>query len=188
MNSFRFCVSWKLFMSLSILDNLASRAFLVSSSVLDFSCHYFEYIMPLPLAYTVSAEKSVYNLKGVPLHRTSYYFVAVSKILSLTLVLLGFILFVTPWGSWIWVSVSFPKLVTLSHYPLKHNCSPLSSLFSFWNSYTANTFLFDVSHRSLTLSSCFNFFSFWCFLQMSFCLVFQVTNSFFCSSAISAKK
>ena len=156
MNSFRFCLSWKLFISLS--DSLASRVFLVQVLLWIFSVITLNISYHCLRAYTVSAEKSVYNLKGAPLHRTSCYFIAVSKILSLTLVLLGFILLVTPWGSWIWVSVSSPKLVTLSHYPLRHNCSPLSSLFSFWNSYTANTFLFDVSHRSLTLSSRFNFF------------------------------
>ena len=160
MNSLRFCFSWNLFISLWILDNLASRVFLVSSSVSIFFYRYLEYIMPFPPGLQASAEKFVYSLEGVPSHWTSYYSVAVLKILSLPLSLLGFILLATPWDSRIWTSVSFPKLVTLSHYLLKHSFFPFLFLFFFWNSYTANSFLFGVSHRLLTLSPLFFFFSF----------------------------
>ena len=110
LNSLNFCLSEKLFISPSILNeilagysNLGCRFF--PFSTLNISCHSL-------LAYRVSAERSAVKCMGFPLYVTCCFSLAAFNSLSLCLVfvsfismclgmfLLGFILYGTLCASW----------------------------------------------------------------------------------------
>ena len=118
LNSLSFCLSEKLFISPSILNeihaglcNLGCRFF--PFSILNISCH-------SPLACRVSAERSAVMCMGFPLRVTCCFSLAAFNILSLCLVfvsliimclgafLLGFILYGTLCASWTWLLFPFP--------------------------------------------------------------------------------
>ena len=120
LNSRSFCLSVKLFISpsnlneiLARLSNLGCRFF--PFITLSISCHSL-------LACRVSAEKSAVNLLGVPLYVICRFSLAAFNNFSLRLIfacliimclgvfLLGFILYGTLCTSWTWVAISFPRL------------------------------------------------------------------------------
>ena len=120
LNSLSFCLSVKLLISLSYLNdifagysNLDFRFF--SFITLSMSCH-------SPLALRVSVEISAVILMGIPLCDICCFSLAAFNICSLCLILLNlinmgigvfhlwFILFGTFWVSWTWVIISFPIL------------------------------------------------------------------------------
>ena len=120
LNSLKFCLSEKLFISPSILNeiisgysNLGCRFF--PFSTLNISCHSL-------LAGRVSAERSAVRCVGFPLSVTCCFSLAALNILYLCLVFvslismclgmffLGFILYGTLCASWIWMTISFSIL------------------------------------------------------------------------------
>ena len=120
LNSLSFCLSVKLLISPSYLNellagysNLGSGLF--SFITLNMSCH------SLP-AWRVSIERSAVILMGIPLCVICCFSLAAFNIYSLCLIFvnlinmclgvfcLGFILFGTLWVSWTWVIISFPIL------------------------------------------------------------------------------
>ena len=120
LNSLSFCLSVKLLISPSYLDeilagynNLGCRLFsFITSSM---SCHSL-------LAWRVSIERSAVILMGIPLCVICCFSLAAFNIHSLCLIFvnlinmclgvfcLRFILFGTLWVSWTWVIISFPIL------------------------------------------------------------------------------
>ena len=120
LNSLNFCLSEKLFISPSILNeilagysNLGCRFF--PFSILNIACHSL-------LACRVSAEGSAVKHMGFPLYATCCFSLAAFNILSLCLVfvslisislcvfLLWFILYGTLCASWTWLTISFSML------------------------------------------------------------------------------
>ena len=120
LNSLNLCLSGKLFISPSILNeilagysNLGCRFFLFST--LKIFC-------PSLLAYRVSAERSAIKHMEFPLYVTCCFSLAAFNILSLCLVLfslismclgmflLGFILYGILCASWSWLTISFSML------------------------------------------------------------------------------
>ena len=120
LNSRSFCLSVKLFISpsnlneiLARLSNLGCRFF--PFITLSISCHSL-------LACRVSAEKSAVNLMGVHLYVICRFSLPAFNNFSLSLIfasliimclgvfLLGFILYGTHCTSWTWVAISFPIL------------------------------------------------------------------------------
>ena len=120
LNSLSFCLSVKLFISPSYLNeifawysNLGCRLF--SFITLSISCHSL-------LAWRVSIERSAVILMGIPLCVICCFSFAAFNIYSLCLIFitvinmclgvfcLGFILFGTLWVSWNWVAISFSIL------------------------------------------------------------------------------
>ena len=118
--SLSFCLSVKLLISPSYLNvilagysNLGCRFF--SFITLSLSCHSL-------LAWRVSVERSAVILMGIPLCVICCFSLAAFNICSLHLIFvnlinmclgvfhLGFILFVTLWVSWTWVTISFSIL------------------------------------------------------------------------------
>ena len=87
-----------------------------------FFFHHFQYILPLPLACSVSAERSAVNLTGIPLYVICCFSLAAFNTFSLCLIfvslinmclgvfLFGLLLHGTLWASWIGVVISFPTL------------------------------------------------------------------------------
>ena len=124
LNSLNFCLSEKLFISPSILNeilarysNLGCRFF--PFSTLNISCHSL-------LTWRVSAERSAVKHMGFPLYVTCCFSLAAFNIHSLCLAfvslismclgmfLLGFILYGTLCASWTWLTVSFSMLGKIS--------------------------------------------------------------------------
>ena len=124
LNSLSFCLSVKLFISPSCLNeilagysNLGCRLF--SFITLSMSCHSL-------LAWRVSIERSAVTLMGILLCVICCFSLAAFKICSLCLIFvnlinmclvvfhLGFILFGALWVSWTWVAISFHILGKLS--------------------------------------------------------------------------
>ena len=120
LNYLTFCLSEKLFISLSILNeilvrysNLSCR--FVPFSTLNMSCHSL-------LACRVSAERTAVKPMGFPLYVSCCFSLAAFNILSLCLVfvslismclgvfLLGFLLYGTLCASWTWLAISFSML------------------------------------------------------------------------------
>ena len=118
LNSLNFCLSEKLFISPSILNeilarysNLGCRFFPLST--LNIYCHFL-------LACRVSPERSAVKHMGFPLYVTCCFSLAAFNILSLCLVfvcfismcfgvfILEFILYGTLCASWTWLTISFP--------------------------------------------------------------------------------
>ena len=117
LNSLSFCLSVKLLISLSYLNeilagysNLGCRFF--SFITLSMSCQSL-------LGWRVSIERSDVIFMGIPLCVTCCFSLAAFNIFSLCLIFinlinmclqvfcLGFILFGTLWVSWTWVAISF---------------------------------------------------------------------------------
>ena len=89
LNSLNFCVSVKLLISLSILNEIFAGCSnrgcrLFSFSTLNISCHSL-------LVYGVSAERSSVNHMGFPLYVTCCFSLAAFNILSLCLVFVNLI-------------------------------------------------------------------------------------------------
>ena len=120
LNSFSFCLSVKLSISSSNVNNslagqsiLSCRFFLFIT--LNISCHSL-------LACRASAEKSADSLMGVPLYVICYFSIAAFNILSLFLIfvslitlclcvfLFGLILYGTLCASQTWMTIFFPRL------------------------------------------------------------------------------
>ena len=120
LNSLSFCLSLKLFISPSYLNeilagysNLGCRLF--SFITLSMSCHSL-------LAWRVSIERSAVILMGIPLWVICCFSLATFNICSVCLIFinlinmclgvfhLGFILFGTLWVSWTWMIISFSTL------------------------------------------------------------------------------
>ena len=141
LNSLNFCLSEKLFISPSILNeilaghsNLGGRFF--PFSTVNISCHSL-------LACQVSAERSAVECMEFPFYVTCCFSLAALNILSLCLVfvslismclgvfLLGFILYETLWASWTWVAIFFLMLGNFSTIVSSNIFSdPLFSSFS----------------------------------------------------------
>ena len=164
LNSLNFCLSVKLLISPSYLNdilagysNLGCRFF--SFITLSMSCHFL-------LAWRVSIERSAVILMGIPLCVICFFSLADFNICILCLIFvslinmclgmfgLRFILFGTLWISWTWVPISFPILG-------KFSTIISSSIFScpfFWF-YSSGTPVVQMlqhltlSQRSLSLSS-----------------------------------
>ena len=149
LNSLNFCLSEKLFISPSIVNeilagycNLGCRFF--PFNTLNISCHSL-------LAPRVYAERSAVKHMGFPLYVTCCFSLAAFNILSLCLVfvslisrclgvfLLGFILYGTLCASWTWLTISFSisGKLEIFNYNLFQNFLILY-LFSFWDPYTVN--------------------------------------------------
>ena len=164
LNSLNFCLSVKLLISPSILNeifasysNLGGRFF--HFSTLNISCHSL-------LACRVSAERSTVNHIGFPLYVTCSFSLAAFNILSLCQVfvslismcpgmfLLGFILYGALCTSWTWLTISFSMMG-------KFSTIISSKIFSypFFFSYSSGTPVIQMlvhlilSQRSLRLSS-----------------------------------
>ena len=124
LNSLSFCLSLKLLISLSCLNeilagysNLGCRFFFFVT--LGMSSHFL-------LAWRVSIERSAVILMGIPLCVICCFSLAAFNICSLCLIFvnlmnmclgvfcLGLILFGTLWISWTWVIISFRILRTFS--------------------------------------------------------------------------
>ena len=120
LNSLKFCLSEKLFISPSLLNeilvrysNLGCRFF--PFSTLNISCHSL-------LNCRVSAERSAVKHMGFPFYATFCFSLAAFNILSLCLVfisliimclgmfLVEFILYGTLRASWTWLTISFSML------------------------------------------------------------------------------
>ena len=153
LNSLSFCLSVKLLMSpsnlneiLAGLSNLHCRFF--PFITLNISCHSL-------LACTVSAEKSAVNFMGVPLYVICHFSLVAFNNFSLSLIFanlvtmclgvfpLGFILPGTLCASWTWVTISLPMLGKFSTIISSNIFSGLP-LFSFWDPYNANDGAFNV--------------------------------------------
>ena len=134
-------MSIKLFISPSILnDNLAGSSIPGWRFV---SFHHFEYIMSLPSGLqSICRKKSNDGLIGVSLYILSCFSLAAFKILSVSLTfdtliitclavdLFGVLFFGSPWVSWIWMPVSFPRLGKFSVISSSNKISALFSLSS----------------------------------------------------------
>ena len=84
LNSFSFCLCIKHWISLSVPnETLPGKAFLVGGF---FPFYYFNYFMSLPLACSVSAEKPVDSVMGIPLCVTCCFSLAAFNILFLSLI------------------------------------------------------------------------------------------------------
>ena len=120
-----------------------------------FPFHYFKYIVQLPLACRLSAEKSAESLLGVPLYVTYCFSLAAFNIFPLSLIFapLQFVLL----GSSLvdldrdslcfctWMSVSFLRLGKfLAIMPSNMFSAPFLSLSSFWDPYKVNVSILDV--------------------------------------------
>ena len=118
LNSLNFCLSIKLLISLSILNEIFARhsnhgCRFFSFSTLNISCHSF-------LDCRVSAERSTVNCMGFPLYVTYCFSLADFNILSLCLISVGLIsmcldvfllvfnLQGTLCASWAWLTIFFP--------------------------------------------------------------------------------
>jgi len=143
LNSLNFCLSWKLLISPSNLnESLAGQSILgcrfFPFITLNISCHSL-------LACRVSVEKSADSLMGVPLYVICHFSLVAFNILSVSLIfvglifmclsvfLLGFILPGTLCASWTWFTVSFPILGKVSAIISKYFLRFFLSLFSFWD-------------------------------------------------------
>ena len=155
LNSFHFCLSGKLLVSLlNLKKGLAGQSIL--------SCRFFPFItlnIPYPslLACRVSVENSADSLMGVSLAVICCFSVVAFNILSLFLIfvslitmclsvfLLGFILPGTHCASWTWLTISFPILrQVFSYYLFNYFLMSFLSLFSFWDPCNANVGAFNV--------------------------------------------
>ena len=187
------CLSWKLFISPSILNEiLALYSYLgcwfFPFSTSNISCHSL-------LACRVSAERSALKHMGFPLYVTGFFSLADFNILSLCLVsvslismclgmfLLGFILCGTLPASWTWLSISFSMLGKFSTIISSKIFSyPFFFLFFFCDPYNSNVGAFDiVPVVSGTILSDFHYF--YCILlfrRYFQYFIFQFTDLFFC--------
>jgi len=128
-----------------------------SFNTLNISCHSL-------LACRVSTERSTVNHMGFPLYVTCSFSLAAFNILSLCLIsvslinmcldvfLLGFILWGTLCTSWTWLTISFPMLGKFSII-ISSKIFSVPFFFFFWNPYNSNVGAFNMSQRSLRLSS-----------------------------------
>ena len=164
LNSLSFCLSVKLLISLSYLNeilagysHLSCRLF--SFITLSMSCHFL-------LAWRMSIERSAVIIMGIPLCVICCFSLTAFNICSFCLIFvnlinmclgvfhLGFIVFGTLCVSWTWVIIYFPILGNFSTIIS-------SSIFSwsfFWSSSSGTTMIwmlwcFTLSWRSLRLSS-----------------------------------
>ena len=119
LNSLNFCLSEKLFISPSILNEILARysnlGIFFPFSTWNISCHSL-------LACRISAERSAVKRMGFPLYVTCCFSLATFNILFLCFVfisfismclgmfLFGFILYVTLCAFWIWLTISFSRL------------------------------------------------------------------------------
>ena len=120
MNSLNFCLSEKLLISPSILNEILARSSnlgcrFFSFNTLNISCHFL-------LTCRVSIERSAVKHMGFPLYATCCFSRAAFNILSLCLVffnlismclgmfLLGFTLYRTLYASWTSLTISFSTL------------------------------------------------------------------------------
>ena len=120
LNSLNFCLSEKLFISLSILNEILAM-------YSNLGCRFFPFsTLNIPyhslLACRVSAERSAVRCMGFASYITCCFSLAAFNIISLCLVfvslismclgvfLLGFILYGTLCTSWTWLTISFSML------------------------------------------------------------------------------
>ena len=189
LSSPNFCLSEKLFISPSILNeifawysNLGCRFF--SFSALNISCHSL-------LAYRVFAERSVVTHMGFPFYGTCCFSLAAFNSLSFCLVfvslitvclgmfLLGFILYGTLCASWTWLTLSFSMLG-------KFSTIISSKIFSyrFFSSSSSGTpiiwMLVHLIFSETILSSFHSFYFILVFRSYFQHFIFQLTGSFFC--------
>ena len=134
LNSLNFCLSEKIFISPSILNeiltrynNLGCRFFLFST--LNISCHSL-------LACRASAERSAVKHMGFPLYVTCYFSLAAFNILSLCLVFVSLIMYVSwcvsPWIYPAWDSLCLLDLIDYFLFHVGGFSSIISSkLFSY---------------------------------------------------------
>ena len=146
------------------------------------------------LAYRVSAERSAFNLMGIPFYVICCFSLAAFNIFSLYLIfdssvnlclgmfLLGFILYETLCASWTWLTIFFPILGKFSTI-ISSNIFSVPFLFSSSSGTPVIQMLvcLMLSQRSLRLSSIlFILFSLFCSAVISTLLF---SRSLICSSA-----
>ena len=193
LNSLNFCLSEKLFISPSILNevlagysNVSCRFFPVGT--FNISCRSL-------LACRVSAERSAVKHMGFPWYVTCCFSLAAFNILSLCLVfvslismclgmfIFGFILYGTLCASWTWLAISFSMLGKFSTIiSSKIFSCPFFYFSSFGTSIIQMLGHLIFSQRSLRLSSVrFIVFIFFLFFRSYFHhFILQHTDSFFC--------
>ena len=192
LNSLNFCLSEKLLISQSILNEILARYHSLDCrffpfSTLNISCHSL-------LACWVSAERSAIKRLGFPSCVTCCFSLAAFNLLSLCLVFfslismclgvfpLGFILYGTHCASWTWLTISFSMLRKFSTI-ISSKIFSYHFFFSFfWDPYNLNVDAFDiVPEVSETILSYLTSFYFTLFFRSYFYhFVFQLTDSFLC--------
>ena len=192
LNSLNFCLSEKLFISPSILNeilagysNLGCRFF--TFSTLNISCHSL-------LDGRVSAERSAVKCMAFPLCDTCCFSLGVFNILSLCLVFVSLIsMYVSchasPWVYPVWDSLCLLKLdyflfhvgELFNYNFFKNFLIPFLFLF-FWDPINSNVGVFDtVREVSETVVSSFHCFYFILLFRSYFYhFIFQLTDAFFC--------
>ena len=192
LNSLNFCLSEKLFISPSVLNeilagycNLGCRYF--PFSTLSMSCHSL-------LACRVSVERPAVKHMGFPLHVTCCFSLAALNILFLCLVFVSLISMfwcVSPWVYPVWDSLCLLDLLDyflfqvgeIFNYNLfKNFLIPFLFLFFFWDSDNSNVGAFDmVPEVSETVLGSFQSFYYILLFRSYFHhFIFQLTDSFFC--------
>ena len=187
LNSVKFCLSEKLFIPLSVLNeilvgysNLGCRFF--PFITLNTSCHSF-------LSCRVSAERSAVKCMGFPLYVTCCFSLVAIHILSLCLVFVSlismclglFILYGTLCASWTWLNIFFSMLGKFSP-KISPKIFSKFFFFFFWNPYNLYVDAFDmVSEVSETICGSFHSFYFILLFRNYFHhFILQLTDSFFC--------
>ena len=192
LDSLNFCLSEKLFMSPSILNeilawysNLGCR--FLPFSTLNISCHSL-------LACRVSAERSAVKHMGFPFYATFCFSLAAFNILSLCLIfvslisiclrvfLLGFILYGTLCASWTWLTISFSMLGKFSTIISSKFSHTLSFSLLLLDPYNSNVGMFDIVPEvsETILSSLHSFYFILLFRSYFHHFIFQLTDLFFC--------
>ena len=159
------------------MRTLLGRIFLV----IGFPFHHFKYILPLPLACRVSAEKSTDNLMGIPLYTICCFSLAAFNIFSSCLIFVSLINMFLLCGT-LYFGYYFLSHVreVFDHNLFKYFLRPFVLLF-FWDPYNSNVGMFNiVSEVSETVLISFHSF-FFILLPGSYFhhSVFQLTCLFF---------
>ena len=191
-NSHNFCLSAKLLISPSILNEILARYCNLDYrffpfNTLNISCHSL-------LACRVSAERSAVKCMGFPLYFTSFFPLAAFHILSLCLFfvslvsmclgmfLLGLVLYRTLCLLYLIAYFLFHVGEIFKYSLFKNFLIPFLFLFFIWDSYNLAVGAFDVVPEfPETVLSSFNYFHLILLFRSCFHhFIFQLTDSFLC--------